>query len=138
MIELKECTINDIKILAELNKQLIKDEKANNKMDINNLENRMKEFLNNGYKAYFLKTENDIIGYALCDITKNPIYLRQYFIKKEERRKHYGKLGFRKLIELLGVDKMEIDVYKWNSVGIKFWESLGFIEQWKRMKYTKE
>jgi ribosomal protein S18 acetylase RimI-like enzyme len=34
-------------------------------------------------------------------------------------------------------NEIEIDVYGWNKEGIKFWESMGFKEQWKRMKYKK-
>ena len=61
MIEINECTEKDIKLLAEMNKQLIEDEKANNLMDITQLENRMNDFLNNGYKAFFFIVEKKII-----------------------------------------------------------------------------
>jgi len=99
MIEIKECTKNDIWLLAKMNKQLIEDEKANNLMDITQLENRINDFLNNEYKAFFFIIEEKIIGYALCDMTKEPIYLRQFFINREERRKQYGKNAFYKLLE---------------------------------------
>jgi RimJ/RimL family protein N-acetyltransferase len=137
MVDIKECNFEDITILAEMNKQLIEDEKANNPMGITELKNRMNGFLNNGYKAFKFIMENEIIGYALCDITKEPIYLRQFFIKREIRRKHYGKESFNKLLKKLRIKEIEIDVYKWNEVGTRFWESLGFREQWKRMKYQK-
>jgi len=135
MIEINECTEKDIKLLAEMNKQLIEDEKANNLMDVTQLENRMNDFLNNGYKAFFFIVDKKIIGYALCDMTKEPKYLRQFFIKREERRKHYGKNAFNKLLERLGIQEIEIDVLKCNETGIKFWENIGFKEQWKRMSY---
>jgi len=135
MIEIKECTQNDIKLLSKMNKLLIEDEKTNNLMDITQLENRMEGFLNNGYKAFFFIIEKEIIGYALCDMTKEPKYLRQFFIKREERRKHYGKNAFKELLEKLETNEVEIDVLKWNEGGIKFWETIGFKEQWKRMKY---
>jgi predicted acetyltransferase len=135
MIEIKECTENDIKLLAKMNKQLNEDEEANNLMDITQLENRMDDFFHNGYKAFFFIIEEEIIGYALCDMTKETKYLRQFFIKREERRKHYGKNAFIKLLEKLETKEIEIDVLKWNKVGIKFWENVGFEEQWKRMKY---
>jgi len=137
LIEIKECTNNDITLLAKMNKQLIEDEKANNLMDISQLENRMNDFLNNGYKAFFFIIEEKIIGYALCDMTKEPKYLRQFFIKREERRKHYGKNAFNKLLEKLETNEIEIDVLKWNEDGIKFWGNIGFKEQWKRMRYKK-
>jgi RimJ/RimL family protein N-acetyltransferase len=135
MIEIINCTDKDIELLAKMNKQLIEDEKANNLMNIFQLENRMKDFLNNGYEAFFFKDDERIIGYALCDMTKEPIYLRQFLINREERRKHYGKDAFNKLLEKLEVKEIEIDVLKWNEIGIKFWEKIGFKEQSKRMKY---
>jgi RimJ/RimL family protein N-acetyltransferase len=135
MIEIIECTEKDIALLAKMNKQLIEDEKANNLMDIARLENRMSDFLNNGYKAFFFLIEGKIIGYALCDMTKDPKYLRQFFINRDERRKNYKKNAFNKLLEKLEIKEIEIDVLKWNEDGIKFWEKMGFKEQWKRMKY---
>jgi hypothetical protein len=61
MIKINECTKKDIKLLAEMNKQLIEDEKANNLMDITQLENRMNDFLNNGYKAFLFIIENNVL-----------------------------------------------------------------------------
>jgi RimJ/RimL family protein N-acetyltransferase len=135
MTEIIECTEKDIELLAKMNKQLIEDEKANNIMDITQLENRMNDFFNNGYKAFFFKNKEKIIGYALCDMTKDPKYLRQFFIKRDERRKHYGKNAFNKLLEKLETKEIEIDVLKWNEEGVKFWGKMGFKEQWKRMNY---
>jgi ribosomal protein S18 acetylase RimI-like enzyme len=42
-----------------------------------------------------------------------------------------------KLLEKLDIKEIEIDVLKWNEAGIKFWESIGFEEQYIRMKYKK-
>jgi RimJ/RimL family protein N-acetyltransferase len=135
MLEIIECTEKVIELLAKMNEQLIEDEKANNLMDITQLENRMNGFLNNGYKAFFFLIREKIIGYALCDMTKDPKYLRQYFINRDERRKNHGKNAFNKLLEKLETKEIEIDVLKWNEDGLRFWEKMGFKEQWKRMKY---
>jgi hypothetical protein len=43
-------------------------------------------FFNTGYKAFFIKNENRIIGYILCDVNKDPIYLRQFL--------YYGREAF--------------------------------------------
>ena len=122
MIEVKECTPEDVSLLAEMNKQLIEDEKADNSMDIIQLKNRMTDFLNNEYKAFFFILNKEIVGYTLCDMTKEPIYLRQFFIKREERGKKYGKIAFKNLLEKIGIKEIEIDVLKWNEAGIKFLE----------------
>ncbi|MDR1589204.1 MAG: GNAT family N-acetyltransferase [Oscillospiraceae bacterium] len=138
MVNIKECLTTDIEILAELNKMLIEDEKANNTMDIKQLKERMIDFFNSGYKAYyFTGKHNEILGYALCDINKTPIYLRQFFINREVRRKKYGQIAFKKLLEYIKTDKAEIDVYVWNNIGIEFWKSLGFENKYIHMTYEK-
>jgi ribosomal protein S18 acetylase RimI-like enzyme len=135
MVNIKECSLTDIETLAKLNKMLIEDEKAENKMNLNQLKERMKNFLTNDYKAYYFYEENKILGYALCNLNKAPIYLRQFFINRDERHKGYGKESFRKLLEYIKTDEIEIDVYVWNNIAIKFWESLGFKNKYIRMKY---
>jgi len=135
MIKINKCTLEDASILAEMNKQLIEDEKANNTMDKTQLQNRMTNFLTNGYEAFFFIANDEIVGYALCDMTKEPVFLRQFFIKREERRKHYGKAAFESLLGKIGAKEIDIDVLTWNETGIKFWEKIGFEEQWKRMRY---
>ena len=46
MIEIRECILEDVSLLADMNKQLIEDEKSDNSMDIIQLKNRMVDFLN--------------------------------------------------------------------------------------------
>lgn len=62
---IQKCTIADVPVLAKLNKQLIDDEKSNNPMSISELENRMSEFLQTEYNAYFFIQNSKVIGYAL-------------------------------------------------------------------------
>ncbi|QQO10365.1 GNAT family N-acetyltransferase [Breznakiella homolactica] len=138
MIHIQECSSEDIPILAMMNKQLIEDEKAENVMTISELEKRMREFLRSNYKAYYFKENLNTIGYALCNISKDPIYLRQYFIKQEYRNKGYGKESFKNLLLYLNKTEIEIDVYSWNENGIKFWESLGFVHKYIHMNYKEE
>ncbi|MHB9293996.1 hypothetical protein Holit_03119 [Hollandina sp. SP2] len=138
MIIIQECSTTNINILANMNKQLIEDEKTNNEMDVPQLTERMLGFLNTGYKAFFIKNENKIIGYILCDMNKDPVYLRQFFIKEEERRKKYGMGAFNELKKHLGIKEIEIDVYIWNEIGIKFWKALGFKEQYIRMRQIEK
>ena len=134
-MELKECAPEDAALLAEMNKQLIEDEKASNPMDIGELKNRMTDFLNNGYKAFFFIVDGKIVGYALIDMTNEPKFLRQFFIKREERRKHYGEIAFNKLLKKIGTRKIEIDVLSWNETGLEFWKKMGFVEHWKHMRH---
>ena len=64
-MQIQKCTMIDVLKLALLNKQLIDDEKSDNAMNINELESRMKNFLETDYSAYFFIEDSQMIGYAL-------------------------------------------------------------------------
>ena len=132
-----KCTIQDIHTLAVLNKRLIEDEKSDNPMSPEELKNRMKTFLTNEYNAYFFKDADEIIGYALIRHTCTPLYLRQFYIDRAYRRKHYGEKAFHELLKLLQVDTIAIDVLPWNEAGLRFWEKLGFTPTCISMNYEK-
>ena len=76
-LTLAPCMDADLDILALLNKQLIEDEKHDNKMDMEQLKERMRLFINTDYKAYLFKNNEAVIGYALANTAKEPLYLRQ-------------------------------------------------------------
>ena len=77
-MKIEKCTIEDVKTLAFMNKCLIEDERSSNPMDLSQLTERMKGFLEGDYDAYFFKYGETIVGYALVDRTSNPLYLRQF------------------------------------------------------------
>lgn len=137
-MNIKKCSLNDVKMLAMLNKQLIDDEKSDNSMNIMELEERMQDFLTTDYQAYFFEVENNIVGYALVKTTCTPLYLRQFLIDRKYRKRHYGTKAFHSLIEYLGVDNIDIEVLSWNEVGKRFWESCGFSEISKYMRYQEK
>lgn len=102
-MQLQKCTIKDVPKLALLNKQLIDDEKSDNVMNINELECRMKRFIETDYSAYFFIEDSQIIGYALIRNTSDPVYLRQFLIDRKYRKQHYGVRAFQMLIQQLNI-----------------------------------
>lgn len=130
-----KCGLKDVEVLAMLNKQLIDDEKSDNPMSVEELEERMRGFLTSDYEAYFFEADADIAGYALVKTTCTPLYLRQFMINREFRRQHFGTEAFRALMEYLGADKIDIEVLPWNEAGKHFWESCGFREISRYMRY---
>lgn len=126
---IRTCSREDIELLAALNKQLIEDEQHDNPMNVEQLKDRMNGFLAAEYKAYFFVEDHEVKGYALVNHEKKPLYLRQFFICRPYRRMGYGKQAFRKLIECLDTDQMDIEVMHWNERGYEFWKSLGFKER---------
>lgn len=136
-MDVRKCILDDVPQLAFFNKQLIEDETSNNPMSIEELEERMTGFLNTEYDAYFFLVDEVVVGYALVKKTCTPLYLRQFLIEREYRRKHYGREAFRALLEYLGVERMDIEVLPWNERGMRFWESCGFKEISRYMRFEK-
>ncbi len=124
-----KCTDNDLNQLALMNKQLIEDEKHDNPMNVDQLKVRMRDFLHTDYKAYKFVAGDDVVGYALVNDQKSPLYLRQFFICREYRRLGYGKLAFEELLVKLHTTEIDIEVMFWNEAGYGFWKSLGFKER---------
>ena len=123
------CNNDDLDMLAVMNRQLIEDEQHDNTMDIGQLKERMRGFISGDYNACMFTDNNGIIGYALVDMKRTPLYLRQFFITRDKRRKGYGTLAFNRLMQLLGTGTMDIEVMVWNDTGKAFWKSLGFKER---------
>lgn len=136
-MNIKECTLEDVEMLALLNKQLIEDEKSNNPMNIKELEERMKSFLLSEYNAYFFIIGQEIVGYALVRMNCSPLYLRQFLIERSYRKQHYGKQAFHALLEYLNIKNIDIEVLTWNEAGQSFWKNCGFKEISKYMRYEE-
>ncbi|WP_145412099.1 GNAT family N-acetyltransferase [Paenibacillus xylanexedens] len=142
-LRLQSARNKDLQILAEMNKQLIEDEKSSNPMGIDELEKRMSEFLENAWEIDLIMKEEKIIGYTLYQYqedsinrTEKRVYIRQYFIRREYRKMGHGTAG----IELLKktrfreAKQIEIDVLETNPEGKKFWDRAGFKPYYTNMR----
>lgn len=136
-MQIIKCVEQDIPQLAAMNKRLIEDEKSNNPMNMSELENRMKCFLDTEYDAFFFRDGDDTAGYALVKRNCSPPYLRQFYIERNFRRKHFGTEAFRALLGYLKTDSLDIEVLTRNETGMRFWEKLGFEEISRYMRYNK-
>ena len=125
--EFYKCGNDDIGELAIMNKQLIVDEGHSNPMDIAQLADRMKSWINDNYTAYGAKYKSILIGYCLVRDDGDYIYIRQIFIRENYRMKGYGK----NLVNWLRVSvfqgrKFRMEVLCNNIKAHKFWEKIGF------------
>ncbi|HAA24802.1 MAG TPA: GNAT family N-acetyltransferase [Ruminiclostridium sp.] len=136
-MKIRVCTDDELDLLAVLNKQLIEDEQHENKMSVEQLRERMKKFINSDYKAYLFEENSKTIGYALVDHTRQPLYLRQFFICRDVRRKGYGRTAFKELLDLLKTNVIDIEVLLWNVRGMEFWRSLGFKDRSIYMRFDQ-
>lgn len=120
--------IADAGLLAKLNKQLIEDEGHRNPMSVEQLVERMANWLAGEYQAVLFGEAEETIGYALFRREAEQIYLRQFFIVREQRRKGWGRAAIQWLRVHAWADaqRLRIEVLTDNEHGIAFWRSLGF------------
>ena len=122
--------------LAKMNQCFIEEEEPETHVSLPHLEERMSGYIASEYKAFFFMEDDKVVGYALCSNSKTPVYLRQFFIERGERRKGYGKQAFQLLLTHLNISPDNIDVYAWNDSGIRFWRSLGYSKSRLNMSYS--
>jgi GNAT superfamily N-acetyltransferase len=140
---LKKATILDLDQLVVMNKHLIEDEGSGNPMSIEQLLNRMKDWLESGWEIDLLCESSSVVGYALYQFRPHPynesreeVYLRQFFVKREYRNRGYGNEGIKLLISerLQDMDTITIDVLETNPAGMRFWQKIGFLPYSTTMK----
>lgn len=129
-MNLRCARVSDAETLAELNQQLIRDERHRNQMSFAALQSRMEKWLAGDYEAYLFEYDNEVIGYALFSQEPDHTYVRQFFIRSEYRRRGHGRSAFKWLARNVWSAKgrVRLDVLVDNQVGIAFWRSLGFTD----------
>lgn len=137
-LRIEVCSEEHLDILAAYNKQLIEDERHDNTMNMEQLKDRMRFFFTTGYKAYLFREGQAVLGYALVNHFKSPLYLRHFFIGREHRRQGHGRKAFGCLLRHLGTDTLDVEVMVWNRDGQAFWQSVGFKERSVYMRLEQD
>lgn len=127
-MELRTAVERDLPLLAELNRQLIRDEGHSNPMSVEELQSRMRAWLARTYTAVMFLSEGAVVGYALYRTDNAGIFLRQFFIRREKRRRGLG----REAMDLLSSRvwpagaTVTLEALRSNQSAIDFWHALGF------------
>ncbi|OBR46978.1 GNAT family N-acetyltransferase [Paraburkholderia tropica] len=119
----------DARLLAPLNAQLIRDEGHRNSMTVDQLEQRMASWLARGeYEAVIFGQAGATTGYALFCRKDGHVYLRQFVVAPDFRRRGVGRCALNWLWTNAwkDVDRLRIDVLAGNREGQAFWRSVGF------------
>jgi len=135
-IILRQATLGDVPVLAEMNRMLRQDELSPRTKDLAWLTERMQEWITNQmYTIVVMERGDEIIGYAsfrsevdLVDPTQQNLFLRQFFIKPVYRRRGIGHAMFNRVEKEFfpqGVN-ITLEVLNGNIQGRSFWEALGF------------
>ncbi len=134
-IDIAPCT--DDALLSRMFLELMEDEKTDLPATPAFAASRMEEYLSRGDNAYVFFAQGAVAGYALVITDRSPLYLRHFYICRDQRRRGYGTAAFHALLETLGADTIDLDVFVWNERGKAFWESLGFAPRALMMRCKK-
>jgi len=122
-------TLDDCRLLAEMNHQLLEDERHRNRfMTLPQLEERMRGFLSGEYRGVMFEEDGGIVAYVLYREQPDEIYLRQLFVHRDRRRRGHG----RRAIEILRSEiwpktkRLTVDVLLHNTDAIAFWRAVGY------------
>jgi ribosomal protein S18 acetylase RimI-like enzyme len=137
MLTIRPATHGDVPTLARLNEQLIEDEGHPVPLRGRALAERMRGWLETDYSAALglVETETesdrdtDPAVYALWRPDENnAVYLRQFFVARQHRRRGLGTAAPRILREQYWppATRIRLDVLVTNERGLAFWRSFGF------------
>ena len=126
----RPATLHDCPLLAELNHQLIQDEGHRSKMTVPELEDRMRDWLADEYRAIMYEHGGNIVAYALFREQPEEIYLRQLFVVRDRRRQGIG----RRALEILrsqvwpNTKRLTVGVLVANTQAVAFWRAMGYAD----------
>jgi predicted GNAT family acetyltransferase len=121
---------SDVPLLAELNQQLIRDEGHGNPMSVAELQDRMRAWLARTYTAVLFLDEDTMVAYALYRTDNTGIFLRQFFVCRDERGKGFGRAALALLCERIwpAGATVTLEALSANRAAIDFWRAVGFEE----------
>jgi ribosomal protein S18 acetylase RimI-like enzyme len=122
-------SVSDLPILARMNKDLIEDEGSHNPMTVTQLEDRIRDWLESGdYDAILFEYNAAVVAYALFQQKPESIYLRQFFVDRDFRRRGIGQSAIYMLMNDIFPPGLRItlDVLSKNPAGWTFWRRVGF------------
>lgn len=118
----------DADLLGQLGKQLIEDEGHPSTMTVPELQQRMRDWLDDEYAAVIFKLKNEVVAYALYRDEPEQIYLRQFFVQRHCRRKGVGQEAMSVLRSLYwpAGKRLAVEVLVGNTEAVAFYKALGF------------
>jgi GNAT superfamily N-acetyltransferase len=129
-MKLRRARASELRLLAEMNAGLIRDEGHGNPMTALQLQRRMRRWLRGDYRAVLFEVGQSVVGYALYRRDSEGVYLRQFFVWPDRRRAGTGREAVRLLREAVwppGI-RVTVEVLKHNRGGLAFWKAVGFEE----------
>jgi len=129
MLKHRTATLDDVSLLTWMNRELFEDEGHRNRFKpISWLEHQMRGFLTGEYDAAVFEMDGKTVAYALYIDEGDHIYLRQFFVCRDRRRRGIGREAIETLRKRIWPrDRpVTVGVLIENRVGYAFWKAVGF------------
>ncbi len=134
-MSIRSAGIDDLDALTRMNVELRADERIDNVMTDAEVKERMWGFIRGKtYRVHVFQEESNIVGYSVVDVTRTPVYMRQFFIARNSRRRGLGRKFFHILVGLLDVDAIDVEVLAWNETAVEFYKKIGFSRRYVGMR----
>ncbi|MCJ7610125.1 GNAT family N-acetyltransferase [Candidatus Bathyarchaeota archaeon] len=92
MLKYRATTLDDVHLLTWMNRELFEDEGHRNRFKpVSWLEQQMRGFLTSGYDAVVFEMDGKPVAYALYLDERDHVYLRQFFVCRDQRRRGIGR-----------------------------------------------
>ena len=130
---------DDAPFLAEINRQLIRDEWDGGGMSLPRLEARMRRWLaDDEYRAVLFQEDDQTVAYSLVSLDEDSAYIRHFFVLHEQRGRGVGRRAVQTLLrEIIPPGtRTTLDVLASNHTGHGFWRSAGFRDYAVRMEHV--
>ncbi len=126
-MKVAKAELTDVEKLAELNKRLIEDERHPNPMNVQQLAQRMIEWLQDEYSCYLASEDGSTVAYCLFRNDGEYYYMRQLFVERSHRRKGLATKLLDWMYQNVWTDKkVRLDVLSHNEEAIAFYRAYGF------------
>ena len=126
-MQIIQANLSHVYKLAVLNKRLIEDERHPNPMNVDQLTQRMSDWLQGEYTVYLAILHGEIVAYSLYRGDGDHYYLRQLYVERDFRRRGIATQLLDWMYQHVWTDKkVRLDVLAHNKEAIAFYESYGF------------
>lgn len=130
--------VDQVPLLARWNLALIRDEGNDNRISVDEIEARLREWLEQGYRAHVFEMDGVPCGYAIHRELPDITHLRHYYVEPAFRRQGIGRAAFDALRRdiLPGDRKLLVEALVTNGPGVAFWEALGFEQRYVGLQFN--
>ena len=119
--------MGQVEELAELNRQLLADERHPDPVTTAQLTERMASWLQDGYVGYVARRGGGTVGYCLHRDAGRYYYLRQLFIVRAHRRRGLATELLNWMYANVWTGKpVRLDVFAHNEQAVAFYKAYGF------------